>query len=296
MIRLSHSALDVLHVCERKFQLERLLTSEITEKEEWPSTVFGRAYGEGVASYMVDQDLDKAIFRLYMAYWPILEEERKTQEICISLLLSSIPHLDNLLMDWEVAIFNNKPAVELSFCLDIDERFYFVGYIDLVLKNKWTGIYGIMEVKHTGLNIFDLSPLYQNSGQALGYSIVLDKIVGEAQSNYEVLYLAGQLGSGNGFTPKIHTMIYPKTLQDRLNWFITLGMDVERLHMMLENNVFPLRGSNCLQYMKPCKHLGTCNLHGLDVYKEEIEDTIVYDFNYKLDEVIQDHLVRISNT
>ena len=295
MIRLSHSALDVLHVCERKFQLERLLVSEVTEKEEWPSTVFGRAYGEGVASYMVDQDIDKAIFRLYMAYWPVLEEERKTQEICISLLLSSIPHLDNLLMDWEVAIFNSKPAVELSFRLDIDERFYFVGYIDLVIRNRWTGVHGIMEVKHTGLNIFDLSPLYQNSGQALGYSIVLDKIVGEAQSNYEVLYFAGQLGAGNGFTPKIHTMIYPKTLQDRFNWFITLGMDVERLHMMLQSNVFPLRGSNCLQYMRPCKHLGTCNLHGLDSYKEEVEDTIIYDFNYKLDEVIQDHFIRINS-
>ena len=296
MIRLSHSALDVLHVCERKFQLDRLLVSELNEKEEWPSTVFGRAYGEGVASYMTYQDPDLALFKTFMAYWPILEEERKTQEICMSLVLSSIPHLDNLLMDWEVATFNGKPAIELSFRLNIDSRFHFVGYIDLVLRNKWTGVHGIMEVKHTGLNIFDLSPLYQNSGQALGYSIVLDKIVGEAQSNYEVLYFVGQLGAGNGFTPKIHTMIYPKTLQDRLNWFITLGMDVERLHMMLENNVFPLRGSNCLQYMKPCKHLGTCNLHGLDTYKEEIEDTIVYDFNYQLDEVIQDHLVRISNT
>ena len=296
MIRLSHSALDVLHVCERKFQLDRLLVSELSEREEWPSTVFGRAYGEGVASYMTHQDPDLALFKTFMAYWPILEEERKTQEICMSLVLSSIPHLDNLLMDWEVATFNGKPAIELSFRLNIDSRFYFVGYIDLVLRNKWTGVHGIMEVKHTGLNIFDLSPLYQNSGQALGYSIVLDKIVGEAQSNYEVLYFAGQLGSGNGFSPKIHTMIYPKTLQDRLNWFITLGMDVERLHLMLDNNVFPLRGASCLQYMKPCKHLGTCNLHGLDTYKEEIEDTIVYDFNYQLDEVIQDHLIRISNT
>ena len=296
MIRLSHSALDVLHVCERKFQLDRLLVSELSEREEWPSTVFGRAYGEGVASYMTHQDADLALYKTFLAYWPVLEEERKTQEICMSLVLSSIPHLDNLLMDWEVATFNGKPAIELSFRLNIDSRFYFVGYIDLVLRNKWTGVHGIMEVKHTGLNIFDLSPLYQNSGQALGYSIVLDKIVGEAQSNYEVLYFAGQLGSGNGFSPKIHTMIYPKNLQDRLNWFITLGMDVERLHLMLDNNVFPLRGASCLQYMKPCKHLGTCNLHGLDTYKEEIEDTIVYDFNYQLDEVIQDHLIRISNT
>jgi hypothetical protein len=71
-------------------------------------------------------------------------------------------------------------------------------------------------------------------------------------------------------------------------------MDVERLHTMLENNVFPLRGSNCLQFMRPCKHLGTCTLHGLDEYKEEVEDEIEYDFVYQLDEVIQNHIVRLG--
>lgn len=294
MIRLSHTALDVLHTCERKFQLDRLLVGENT-KQDWPSTVFGKAYGVGVASYMIHQDVDLALWEAFLEYYPILEEPRKTQEICLALILSSVSHLDNILQDWEVATFNNKPAAELSFRLNIDERFYFVGYVDLVLKNRWTNKYAIMEVKHTGLNLFDLSPLYQNSGQALGYSIVLDKIVGEDQSDYSVLYLAAQLGSGNGFTPVIHILPYSKNLQDRFNWFIALSMDVEHLHTMLNSNVFPLRGSNCLQYMKGCKHLGTCNLHGLDEYKEEIVDEIVYDFTYSLDEVIRNHIERMEN-
>lgn len=293
MIRLSHSALDSLHVCERKFQLERLLTSNF-EKQDYPATVLGKAYGAAVQHYMVHQDVDAAIWECYKNYYPILTDEgKRTEEIAIALFLSSVSHLDNLLMDWEVSTFNNKPAIELSFRLNIDERFYFVGYIDLVIRNKYTGMNAIMEVKTTALNLFDLSALWQNSGQALGYSIVLDKIVGESLTNYEVLYFAAQLGAGNGFTPKIHTLPYAKSLQDRLNWFITLGMDVERLHSMLDNNVFPLRGSNCLQYMRPCKHLGTCNLHGFDEYKPEEEDKIVYDFNYNLDEVITDHMGRI---
>lgn len=293
MIRLSHSALDVLHTCERKFQLDRLLVGS-PDKQDWPSTVFGKAFGAGVASYLAYQDIDKAIFACYMAYHPVLEDDKRSETIAINMLLAAIPQLDNLLLEWEVLAVKDKPAIELSFRLGIDHKFYFVGYIDLVLKNIWNGRSAILEVKTTALALHDLSPLYQNSGQALGYSIVLDKILGEDQSEYDVLYLVGQLGAGNGYQPKVSLQTYPKTLQDRLSWFITLGMDVERLHYMLDNNVFPLRGSNCLQYMKPCAHLGTCNLHGFDEYKPEEEDTIVYDFNYEINEVIENHIARIT--
>jgi len=293
MIRLSHSALDTFNVCERKFQLDRLLVSDST-KQDYPATVLGKAFGAGVASYFVHQDKERAIYDTYMAYYPVEEDNKRTEEVAVNMLLASIPYIDTLLLDWHVLSVGTKPAAELSFRLAIDDRFYFVGYIDIVVQNNWNGRSAVVEVKTTGLNLFDLSPLYQNSGQALGYSIVLDKIVGESQSEYDVLYIVGQLGAGNGFTPKIHTLTYPKTLQDRLNWFISLGMDVERLKMMLEHNVFPLRGSKCLQYMKPCKHLGTCNLHSLDQYKAEEEDKIEYQFTYNLDEVIVDHIDRIG--
>lgn len=292
-IRLSHSALSKLTQCERMFQLDRLLVGA-PEREEYPATILGKSYGAGVQDYMVHQDIDKAVFECYKNYYPVKEDDKRTEEVAITLLLSSQSAMDNILMDWEVAYFQDKPAIELSFRLNIDETFYYVGYVDLILKNKYTGQYAITEVKTTTIGLLDIAPLYQNSGQALGYSIILDKIVGENQASYDVLYLAAQM-KRNPFESTIHTLPYTKTIQDRLNWFISLQLDVNRLHEMLDNNVFPMRGQNCLQYMRPCKHFGTCSLHGLDTYKPYEEDAVDYQFTYKLDEVIQDHLNRLED-
>lgn len=298
-IRLSHSALETLLTCERLFQLDRLLEGT-PPKQDYPATVFGKAFGAGVATYLLNQDTDKSLWEGWLAYTPILEDEKRTEEILLNLLLVTFPKLDDLLQDWELAFFQGKPAVELSFRLNGlgkesgIHNLYFVGYVDVVLKNRWTGNYAILENKTTGLDLLDLDSLYKNSGQALGYSIILDRITGESHSEYGVLYLIGQLKSrsGGGFQPVVHIREYHKTLQDRLNWFISLGMDAARLEQMLELNVFPLRGGSCLQYMRACKHFGTCGMQMLDRYKVIEEDTIDYQFVYDLQELINNHLER----
>jgi hypothetical protein len=274
------------------FQLDRLLESG-SEKQDYPATVLGKAYGTAVQSYLTYQDSDRAIYEGWMAYNPVVEDDKRNEEVFIALFLASIPKLEEILADWEVSTFHNKPATELSFRLDIDSTFYYVGYIDAVLHNRWNNRHAVLEVKSTSLGLTDLSPLYQNSGQALGYSIVLDEIVGQALSQYDLLYSVGQLGR-KAFDSTIHFLTFPKTLLDRLNWFITLSMDVEHLHTMLEANVFPMRGNSCLQYMRPCKHFGTCSLHALDIPRQEEDDEIVYDFVYTLDTLIDSHLSRIQ--
>jgi hypothetical protein len=291
-IRLSHSALDSLHTCERKFQLDRLLVGD-TEKEDFPATVLGHSFGAGVAAYLITQSETQALYEAWLRYYPILEDDKRKESVALNLLNNAFPKLDNLLLDYEVATLKNgKPAVELSFRLNINGKFYYVGYIDVILRNKYTGMYAVMENKTTALNLYDLSCMYANSGQALGYSIILDAIAGQENSDYEVLYFVGQLGSGSGYSPKIHTLPFPKTLSDRLNWFITLQMDVQHIEQMLEMNVFPMRGHSCLQYMRPCKHFSTCQLHSLDSYKEELIDEVAYDFVYEIDDVIANHLER----
>ena len=150
-----------------------------------------------------------------------------------------------------------------------------------------------MDVKSTGMNLLSLDPLYMNSEQLIGYSIILDYITGKDNAEYDVYYFVGQIGAGDGFSPKIHPLTFPKSLKDRLNFFITLGMDVERLHKMLDTGIFPQRGHSCLKFNKPCPHFGTCGLHSLDVPKKYEEDTIEYDFVAKLEDLITDHLGRI---
>lgn len=290
--RLSYSTLQSLHTCERKFQLDKLLVSDFS-REDSPSTIFGKAWGEGVTSYLQHQDQDLALLKLFLAYNPLLEDSKKDQAKCCYLLMATFPLLDNILQDWELVSFNDKPAIELSFRLNISSAYYFVGYVDFILKNRWTGKYAIFDNKTTGLALHDLSPLYQNSEQLIGYSIVLDQIVGEENSEYEVLYLVGQLDK-SGFNPKPQLLSFPKTLNDRLMWFISLGMDVKHLEEMEELGVYPKRGGSCLQYMRPCIHMGTCQLHSFDRPKERERDETVYDFTFSLEGLIENHVARIS--
>jgi hypothetical protein len=282
--------LETLLTCERKFQLDKLLITDV-QREETEHTVFGTAFGAGVATYLATQDPDMALYQAWLSYWPELESEKKSQTRCFAALMSAFLKLDTILMDYEVVSFNDRPAVELSFRLKITERYYFVGHIDTVVKNKYTGLHYVFECKTTGLNLLDLSPLYKNSGQALGYSIALDKITGEEQASYGVIYFVAQLGKE--YKANIHVLPYEKTLTDRLNWFITLGLDVKRLEQMEELGVYPKRGKSCLNYMRPCKYFGTCGLHGLDVPRVQTEDEIDYDFSYELEALIQNHLQRM---
>jgi hypothetical protein len=293
-LRLSDSALRTLHTCERKFQIDRILAGVPEEKEQWPSTVLGTAWGIGVADYFAYQNQDKALFALWLAYYPRLEDEVRTQEVAANMLIAAFPIIDNILQDWEVVSFQGKKALELSFRLNMDSSYYFVGYVDIVLQNRWTGKVAVMDVKTTAMNLIDLSPLYQNSPQGIGYSIVLDRLMGENLSEYDVFYFVGQMNSRNPFQPTVKQYQFSKTLQDRLNWFISLGMDVNHLEEMAEMNVYPQRGNNCLQYNKPCKHFGVCGLHSLDVIEEYPEDTIEYQFVFDLESIIDDHVSRIK--
>ena len=65
-IRLSHSSLDTLHSCERKFELYKLLQGEGNEKEDTEHTVFGKAFGAGCQSYLEYQDKERALFAAWL--------------------------------------------------------------------------------------------------------------------------------------------------------------------------------------------------------------------------------------
>jgi hypothetical protein len=288
--RLSHSSLSDLHNCERYFQLQYL--TEGAEKQDKADFSFGHAFGEGVAHYLVHQNKEEAIFTAWLSYYPQIETDKKNQPLAIALLENSFSRLDDILQDYEVVQFKGKPATELSFRMNIDEKWYFAGHIDVVLRNKWDNKYVIFEVKTTGLQLHDLDPLYKNSGQALGYSIAMDRIVGEELTSYGVLYFVGQLGKN--YQSTIRTFHYNKTILDRLNWFMTLGLDVKRLKDMEEYGVYPKRGNSCLKYNRPCKFFGTCNLHAFDKSLGFVPDKEEYEFVYDMDELIADHVRRLE--
>ena len=74
-IRLSHSALKTFLTCERKFQLERLLEGDST-REESSHLVYGKAYGVFVSTYLLTQDITASLYKAWLEYWPIMEDDR----------------------------------------------------------------------------------------------------------------------------------------------------------------------------------------------------------------------------
>lgn len=291
-IRLSHSTIELINTCERKFQIDKLML-DAKPRDFTKDTVFGSAYGIGIASYFCYQDRELAIFELWLAYFPKLEMDKKTEAKCINCLEASFDVIDKMLEEYEVVEYNGRPAAELGFCLLSDSRYYFVGYVDLVLKHRISGQMVALDVKTTGLELEDLSPLYKNSAQLVGYSIVIDAIAGEDKATYDVIYFVCK--TGRGYNPSILVLTYRKKLLDRLNWLVTLSLDIEKLKMMEAINVYPSRGQGCLKYNRPCKYFGSCQFHSQDRLKVIPKDDIEYDFYYKIADLITDYSQRVKD-
>jgi len=295
-IRLSHSTLETVQTCERKFQLEKLLEGA-PPRQESEHFSFGHAYGTFGALYLLTGGAyEYSLYEGWLAYWPIIETERKNQALFLEVAEQSKPVLDKLLEEWEVAEFNDEPAIELSLRIDVDDVFYYVGYVDVVLKHKTRGTYAVLDFKTTGLTIQDLAPLYKHSGQALGYSIVLDDVAGDQNAN-EVLYFIGRIGRSPYESTRAELYPFYKTLADRLRWFTSLLQDVEVLRRCLELNNFPRRVSGCLHFNKPCRFFDTCHLTSVDTYKKFVQDekdVEGYQFHYHVKDLIGNHMKRLE--
>lgn len=295
-IRLSHSTLETLYQCDRKFEMEKLLTIG-ADRENSEHFSFGHAYGTFVQTYLLIEDFDLALLEGWLEYWPIIEYGNKTQEVYIELAYKTKSLLDELLEDWELAIFNDNPAIELPFRINIDEVFYYVGYMDVVLKHRTLGTYAVLDVKTTGLQLLDIAPLYKFSGQVLGYSIALDRIAGEEVAQYKTMYLSGRIGRlpfGENTKPELFS--FDKGLVDRLQWFLGLLQEVKRLHTSMELGYFPRRNGGCIMFNKTCRHYGLCHLTSADSVRQFEPDENEYLFEYNLNEVIQDHVNRVYGT
>lgn len=295
---LSHTILRTLPECERKFQKNQLLYNPGPNKEEQAYHIRGSAYGAGVQAYLLTGDMNFAQCVTWLSYYPETEDLLRVPTISqartINNLLLSKRKLDEIRNRYDVAYFNGKSAIELSFKLHIDGKWYYIGHIDIVLYDKIEKIYVVLDVKTTVYKMLDLAPVYRYSAQCLGYSIPIDAIVGESQAAYGVLYLVCRDKNNSDFLPDVYLFDFRKNLVDRLRWFYTLKMDVQRLNQMEEMDLFPLRENGCVMWGKVCSHYGFCHLTSGDVKKKAEDDKRVYDFEFDMDTLIQSHIDRIG--
>lgn len=302
-IRLSHSTMQMIRGCERRFQKAKLLRTT-APRDESPAMSFGKGYGAGVQHYLVlrtegyseAESLDAAIYVCWASYFPSLEDDKRFQERAIMLLIRAQPFLEARLREVDIAEFNGKPASELSFKLEISDRYYYVGYLDLVTRSKETGRYSVVDIKTTSMRGDDLRPYFRNSDQGLSYSIVLDTIVGSELAAFDVSYWLTQLSYAKAelFNPTHHEMTFPYTIKDRFDWFLKLYLDVNYISALEQMTAYPKRGNNCMSFNRVCNFYHECNQTALDQPQVYVPDETEYDFTFELSDLLANHEKRLA--
>lgn len=299
LTRLSHSGRTTLHRCPRKYQLQKIARMPY-EAEANVTLAYGTVVGLGIQCMLEGKSWNETVLAMLLS-WRIPDlyaEEEKTNKSFFAAIFA-VQSFQSIqlgpLAQYELAYFNNKPAVELSFRITLMHGFTYRGFVDVVLRHKVTGKLLILEVKTTGAK-YVTEATYKNSGQALGYSLVLDAIA-PGESEYEVWYLVYLSG-----VQKYELLPFRKHYSDRAFWIQELMMDVDRIVYYEEHDNYPSYGESCFDFFRVCEFYSNCTLSTQllkvaydpekDMDKMDKEDSDGYTFELSLLELVNAQLDR----
>lgn len=296
--QLSYSSLLNLHECPRKFQLNRLRTTH-RSAEDIKSTItfaFGHIVGEAIQSALSGIPEDQVIWKMFLGWHTDLfaadpKGNKSFWEAVIAIQRLYVAISGGFLNDYDVVIYNDKPACELSFAINFPDGFRLRGFVDAVLVHKSTGQVIVLECKTTGNK--SLNPAtYKNSSQAIGYSVVLDHIYPEL-SSYDVLYLVYQTHSRT-YTP----ITFSKTYLQRALWIRELLLDIETIKLYADADIYPMRGESCFSFFRECEYFNTCTLSTEYLTKKMTSadlDTTDYQINISLADLLDTQLSKVGS-
>lgn len=285
--RISHTSLDLFRTCPRKWQLLRFSQREPNNIH----FIFGHAVGDGIAAIASGVPLDVVIFTEFLKFsvGPLYEDPKNKKSWAMAVeALRSFKMLwdEQLSLEWEVCSIDGKPVAELGLSVTIDAYTY-RGFVDLVLRNKYTGEVAVLENKTTGARSC-VEAMYGNSNQSLGYAVILDKIVPDV-SSYLVLHTVFT-------TMNLKWNLFPvrKTLVNRANWLRDLLFTVRQIEMYSEDDQFPMFGSGCVAYGKQCHFYGICDQPTAEIVGTmpvlEDEPQGKYHYRFTIQELIDQQL------
>jgi hypothetical protein len=268
MKKLSYSSSLLLHTCPRKYQLIKLGTN--TKKVDPQSQLtfdFGHTVGEAVVDLLCGKSRDEVIFNIFLN-WPnhLFAEDTVRKKSLAHAIFAVDSFLaareQGLLEDYEVVYFSDgRPAAEVSFKLNFPDGYTERGYVDMVLRNKYTGQFTIVDNKTSSARYLK-SEQYQNSMQALGYSLVLDKFDPTKEYlnvNYTVFYLVWMT-----FLERWEVFEFPKTPVHRAQWLQAKLWDIATLERLRNDNgdygLYPIFGESCMSFGKACPFMGECHM------------------------------------
>ena len=284
----SYSRNGMLHQCPRKYELEQKF--RMSSQEPSVTFSFGHMVGRGVQSLAEGKSKERAIFDA-MLEWDMdiyepgtMSEQRALKSFWWGIhAIQQVWELEqdprtSFLDGWEVAMLpdnegNLHSGVELEFRIDCgaDEQweqsadydpskpaphFLYEGHIDLLVINKEHTKLRVVELKTNSSNQLDPAQ-YQNSSQASGYAVLVDRAAQYygIESAYEVLYIV--------FMTKLQewrSLPFLRTFKHRIEFLLNIMADKKlvQLYNHRDFDHWPMNGSACFDFFRPCRHLDTC--------------------------------------
>lgn len=271
---LSYSKLECLHRCPRKFQIENEFRVN-TGRRKSVTFSYGHAVGMGIQATAEGDSLDRVILRTWLAWdLPLDEEGTLSEQRALKSPWFAIDAAERWYADvhderksdlrgWKVAQLpdpNNEgefiSGVELTFTIDCGGGFVYDGHIDLLLINEEETKFKVLELKTSGSNQLHAA-MYKNSLQAVGYSVVIDKAA-EAlgiSSAYDVLYEIYQTKQ-----QKYTALPFVKSHAHRTIFLANLVSDINTIMAYEEQEYYPVNGSSCYSFFRPCEYFDVCHL------------------------------------
>ncbi len=294
---LSHSSRTTLHKCPRKYQLYRLSSTEkdlegIKQIEQGVTFAYGTAVGVLVQAVLAGKTEGQIILETFLSWDTDLLDETPRQKKSFWLVMFALQRFlklraDGFLEDYELVYYNGKPAVELSFQVMLPNGFRYRGFVDAVLQHKQTKEIMVLECKTSSGTAN--SATFKNSGQALGYSVVLD-ILFPSLSSYAVLYLVYETKSY-----EYKELVFEKSLLERALWLQELLIDCQAVELYQSYKTYPMHGESCFDFFRECEYLSLCTLSTKNLTKplntkmmDKIEaDESKYDFSVDFYDLVQ---------
>lgn len=301
----SYSLLSQLHECPRKFELEKLQANAEVVVDSGDVNLdfaYGHAVGAGIQTYAATGSLVSAQLAGFLAWkapWDAEKVDKNGKPVGKSLAhaLIAVEKFQYFwareLSDWEVVrLPSGKLATELAFAVDFQNGKFYFGHIDTVLIHKETRQLAVWEGKTTRFTTNEAT--YGNSNQALGYSVVVDRIAAEIGANggdYDVLYVIF-----NAKEQEFTLMPFHKTRTQRAEWLQDILLDHSNIATYQKIGFYPKRGESCVnKWGYPCTWYGTCQMSNSSLFpgvvppelsKEKVNSVEDLDFVFTLDELI----------
>jgi len=271
------------------------------ETEQGVTFAYGSAVGVGIASTLEEKTPEQVILDTFLEWDVDLLDETPRQKKSYWLAQFAVQKFIDLravgfLEDYELVTYKGKPATELSFQVLLPDGFIYRGFVDAVLKHKTTEEVMVLECKTSSGTA--QPAMYKNSGQAVGYSVVLDIMFPEL-SSYTVLYLVYETRSYSYVE-----LPFQKSLLQRALWLQELLIDTKQIALYDSYHTYPMHGEACFDFFRECEYLSLCTLSTENLVKPLTQQIVskiqadtdsAYEFTVSFEELVESQIAKGSS-